>query len=114
MCLRPELLLDGFMELRARQWIGDAHADVVRARFLDQAARGENVFELLTEISQLQKVSDADAGRARFGGTDVDGRLGGANGASAADGSIDGAKFSNSLSALELHLFRAAVNYHFR
>ncbi len=51
---------------------------------------------------------------ARFGGTDVEGKLGGADGASAAAGSVDGAKFTNSLSALELHLFRAAINYHFR
>ena len=51
---------------------------------------------------------------ARFGGTDVEGKLGGADGASGAAGSVDGAKFTNSLSALELHLFRAAINYHFR
>lgn len=51
---------------------------------------------------------------ARFGGTDVVGRLGGADGQSAAPGFVDGAKFTNSLSPLELHLFRIGVNYHFR
>jgi len=50
---------------------------------------------------------------ARFGGTDVVGRLGGANGQSPALGSVDGAKFTNSLSALELHIFRVGVNYRF-
>jgi len=51
---------------------------------------------------------------ARFGETDVVGRLGGADGASGAAGSVDGAKFTNTLGPLELHLFRAAVNFHFR
>jgi outer membrane immunogenic protein len=51
---------------------------------------------------------------ARFGGTDIEGRLGGANGASLAPGNVDGAKFTNSLSPLELHLVRGSVNYHFR
>jgi outer membrane immunogenic protein len=50
---------------------------------------------------------------ARFGGTDVVGRLGGANGQSPALGSVDGATFSNSLSPLELHLFRIGANYRF-
>jgi outer membrane immunogenic protein len=50
---------------------------------------------------------------ARFGGTDVVGRLGGADGQSPAVGLVDGAKFTNSLSPLELHLFRVGVNYRF-
>jgi opacity protein-like surface antigen len=50
---------------------------------------------------------------ARFGGTDVVGRLGGADGQSPAPGQVDGAKFTNALSPLELHLFRVGVNYHF-
>ncbi len=50
---------------------------------------------------------------ARFGGTDVVGRLGGADGQSPALGSVDGAKFTNSLSPLGLHLFRVGVNYRF-
>jgi outer membrane immunogenic protein len=50
---------------------------------------------------------------ARFGGTDVVGRLDGADGQSAAPGPVDGAKFTNALSPLELHLFRVGVNYHF-
>jgi outer membrane immunogenic protein len=51
---------------------------------------------------------------ARFGETEVVGRLGGADGASAAAGSVDGATFTNRLSPLELHLFRGGVNYHFK
>ena len=50
---------------------------------------------------------------ARFGGTDVVGRLDGANGQSPAAGFVDGAKFTNSLSPLGLHLFRIGVNYRF-
>ena len=50
---------------------------------------------------------------ARFGGTDVEGRLGGANGQSPAVGFVDGAKFTNHLSPLELHLFRIGANYRF-
>lgn len=50
---------------------------------------------------------------ARFGGTDVVGRLGGANGQSPALGFVDGAKFTNALSPLELHIFRVGVNYRF-
>jgi outer membrane immunogenic protein len=50
----------------------------------------------------------------RFGETEVVGRLGGANGASAAAGFVDGAKFTNTLSPLELHLFRGGVNFHFK
>lgn len=49
----------------------------------------------------------------RFGGTDVVGRLGGAGGNSPTPGLVDGAKFTNSLSPLELHIFRIGVNYHF-
>jgi outer membrane immunogenic protein len=51
---------------------------------------------------------------ARFGGTDVVGRLAGANGQSAAPGFVDGAKFTNDLGPLGLHLFRVGVNYHFQ
>jgi outer membrane immunogenic protein len=51
---------------------------------------------------------------ARFGETEVVGRLGGANGNSMTPGSVDGAKFTNTLSPLELHLFRGAVNFHFK
>ena len=50
---------------------------------------------------------------ARFGGTDVIGRLSGADGQSPALGFVDGAKFTNALSPLELHLFRVGVNYRF-
>ncbi|PYN34467.1 MAG: hypothetical protein DME01_15740 [Candidatus Rokuibacteriota bacterium] len=50
---------------------------------------------------------------ARFGGTDVVGRLGGADGQSPTPGSVDGAKFTNALGPLGLHLFRIGVNYRF-
>ena len=50
---------------------------------------------------------------ARFGATDVVGRLGGADGQSPVLGSVDGAKFTNALSPLQLHLFRIGVNYRF-
>ena len=50
---------------------------------------------------------------ARFGESEAVGRLGGANGASPALGSVDGAKFTNTLSPLELHLYRVGVNYRF-
>jgi outer membrane immunogenic protein len=51
---------------------------------------------------------------ARFDGTDVVGRLGAANGASPTPGFVDGAKFTNSLSHLDLHLARIGLNYHFK
>jgi len=43
----------------------------------------------------------------------VIGRLSGADGQSPALGFVDGAKFTNALSPLELHLFRVGVNYRF-
>ena len=56
-----ELPLHLLVELGARQRIGDADADVIRARRLQQFARGEDVRQLLIEVAELDEEADADA-----------------------------------------------------
>src|SRR5687767_13779702 len=60
--LLAELLLDGLVEFRAGQWIGDTDADIVGARLLVQAPGGEDVVELLAQVPELQKEADPDPG----------------------------------------------------
>ena len=62
--LLAELALHRVEELRARQRVRDADADVVGPRALQQVARRENVVELLAEIAEHQEEADADAFRA--------------------------------------------------
>src|SRR6185369_3948367 len=48
-------------ELRAWQWVGNTDSYVVGASHLDQAARGHDVLEPLSQIAQLDEKPDADA-----------------------------------------------------
>src|SRR5262249_47628521 len=59
--LARELVLHELVELRAGQRIGDADADVIGTRGLEQLARGEDVGELLVQVAELDEDPHADA-----------------------------------------------------
>ncbi len=60
MGLVTELLTDQLVEPRPRQGIRHAHADIVWQRGLEQLTRSQNVGQLLIEIAELNKESDAN------------------------------------------------------
>src|SRR3984957_20261374 len=59
--LRLELLLHEIVELRARQRIRDADADVIGAGTLEKPAGRENAFQLLSQVAELDEEPDANA-----------------------------------------------------
>ena len=56
-----QLLLYELVEIRARQGIGDADADIVRPGGFDQLSRRQDVVQLFTKVAELNEESDTDA-----------------------------------------------------
>src|SRR5579871_3307346 len=59
------LILYHLVELGPRQWIANANAYIIGHRFADQFDRCHDVGEVLSRVTELDKITGADAGRAQ-------------------------------------------------